>query len=191
MRLNFDTLEYLNLSHQEMMSYFRLVLFILLSTSYSGGAKAQTQVVSDSDFVKFSNNNKVEAKADAEITIDKSFTIKLPIKVHAHETIVGGNFTHIFKYKNHEEIILIYVPNFNRDTSKGDSQYLSISHTEFEKLIGQHDLDQEIREYSKILRGRFFGVKAIRKENFYVFYVNVKSKDVSAFNYAIKSIELN
>lgn len=172
-----------------MISYCKLSLFILLFNCVLE-SKSQTLNVPDSSFVKFNIDDKLKSKADAEITSDKPYAIMLPNKVLFYKTIVSGNFIHIFSYKNKGEIVSIYSPNFNRDTTKSNSQYLGINYTEFQKLINQHDLDQEIKENSKIVKGRFFAIRAIRQENFYILYLNIKSKDIPVFNYSIKSAEL-
>jgi len=155
-----------------------LLLFLGCSTSKNSNINKDL-------FVKFTNNNKVNIRADYEVIKDKGFTMQIPNSLIKQENSISYYFLQNLKFKNEQRIIILYIPDKKYVLNKKINTYSSV---EFINQLKELNILQELIGV-KFMKNRCFNITLL-EDNFFVMYLNVEEKKINDFNYSMNSINL-
>lgn len=136
-------------------------------------------------FVKFTNSNTTNIKADDVVIKDKGFTMQIPNSLITQENSISYYFLQNLKFKNEQRIITLYIPDKKYVLNKKINSY---SNVEFIDQLKELDILQDLKGV-KFMKNRYFNITLV-KDNFFVMYLNVQEKKINDFNYSISSLSL-
>lgn len=155
-----------------------LLLFLGCSTSKNHNTNKDV-------FMKFTNSNKTNIIKDNEVIMDKGFTLEIPNSLIGQENSISYYFLQSLKFKNEQKIITLYIPDKKYVLNKKNNFY---SNVEFITQLKELDILQAFKGII-FKKNRYFNI-VLLENNFFVMYINVQDKNISDFNYSIKSINL-
>ena len=168
----------------QIKKYIKCLVLLLVVGCSSNKSIDQNNSIIEGDFVKFVNENKSTIKRDGEIIKDKNFNLQIPNSLSEKKIKISSYFLHDLKFDKKQKIVLLYTPDKKFHSEK---KALDLSCEDFEKELNKLEIQYEL-ESVKFNKNRRFGI-ILLDVNFFVMYINVKSKNVKDYNYAINSVK--